>query len=145
MGITKILLVILLVIIGSFIFYWFQIRPSQIMHACSWVKMHSDAITERPAMTREELESKGIVRTCKNDFELVSKLVPNYDISSNNKIPPLFDKNLSFEQKRIIWNAISCREDSDRVIAEYKTEIKAIPAKNWYDKASDKEYKFCLH
>ncbi len=131
--------------IGSFLFYWYQIRPAQIKHDCSWVKMYSKAVPARPAMTKEELEAKGIIRTCKNEFELVSKMVPNYNINSTDNPTVLFDKNLSFDQKRIVWNATSCREDGDRVITEYKTAIEAVPAKDWYEAASKEEYTFCLH
>jgi hypothetical protein len=135
--------IVTLLLIAAF-FYWFQWRPAQIKHDCSWVKMHSNPVSYRPAMTRKELESKGIIRTCRNEFELVSRMLPNYNINSNDNPSVLFDKNLSFEQKEIIWNATSCRKDGDRVIAEYKTAIKATPAKNWYEKATDQEYKFCI-
>jgi len=98
----------------------------------------------RPAMTQTELESKGIIRTCKNEFDLVKKIVPSYDINSG-EIPSLFDANYTFAQTHAIWNATSCREDSDKVIAAYKNPIKAFPAKDWYEKASTQQYQFCLH
>jgi hypothetical protein len=31
------------------------------------------------------------------------------------------------------------------VIAEYKSPLKVTPAKDWYEKADEDEYKFCLH
>ena len=124
-------------------FYWFQVRPSQIKHDCSWVKMHSNATPYRSAMTQAELESKGIIRTCKSDFDLVRKIAPNYDINSGDV--SLFDKSYTFAQTHAIWNATSCRKDSDRVIAAYKNPIKAVPAKDWYEKASTQQYQFCLH
>jgi hypothetical protein len=128
---------------GGLLFYWYQIRPAQIRHGCPWVKHHSDAVPARQAMTKEELESKGIIRTCNNEFAKVKEMMPEYDISSGDEV--IFNKNFSFEQKRIIWYATSCREDGDRVIAEYKTPRKAIPAKDWYEKADEDEYRFCLH
>lgn len=124
-------------------FYWLQIRPAQIKHDCSWTKMHSNAIPGRPAMTREELESKGIIRTCNNEFELLHKMVPTYNEDTDN--PFALNTNYSFQQRQIIWNATSCREDGDKVIAEYKNEKKAVPTKDWYEKATKDEYTFCLH
>lgn len=54
-------LIILLVIVGSTSFYWFQWRPTQIKHACSWVKMHTAAIPAKPAITEHgEYTSSGI-------------------------------------------------------------------------------------
>ena len=39
-----ILIVLFFIIFGGF--YWYGFRPSQIKQECSWVKKHSDAITE---------------------------------------------------------------------------------------------------
>ena len=39
------ILVIFLFIIGSTL-YWFEWRPAQIRHNCSWIKRHSDAKSE---------------------------------------------------------------------------------------------------
>ena len=129
--------------LGSFLFYWYQIRPAQIRHDCSWVKQHSDATPARPAMTRAELEAKGIIRTCKNEFDLLHKELPTYNVETDNYFD--LSKHYTFEQTHIIWNATSCREDSDKVIADYKKEIKAVPAKDWYAAATKDEYNFCLH
>lgn len=95
-------------------------------------------------MTRAELEAKGIIRTCKADYELVKKIAPDWDLNTN-KIPPLLNSKYTMEQTHAIWDAISCREDSDKVIADYKNEIKPVPAKDWYEAASNDEYNFCLH
>lgn len=140
----KALSILLLVGILGLGFYWYQVRPTVIKHNCSWVKMHSDAKPGRPAMTQAELEAKGIIRTCKNEFALAHKLAPNYDMSSNIE-PPLFDKSLSFEQIHAIWNAMDCRQDGDRVIAEYKNPINPVSAKDWYEPAATEQYQFCLH
>lgn len=140
----KLSIILPILLIGSFLFYWYQVRPAIIKHDCSWVKKHSGAISYRPTMTQAELEAKGIIRTCNNDYALSKKLAPNFVLSAH-AIPPLLDSNYSFEQREAIWNAISCREDSDRVIAEYKNPIKAVPAKDWYERATPQEYQFCLH
>ena len=42
----KLSLIIIFILILGFGFYWFQLRPVQIKHDCSWVKKHSDAIIE---------------------------------------------------------------------------------------------------
>jgi len=142
----KIIIPTILVFIIIFsLFYWFAIRPAQVKHDCSWVKMHSNAIPYRPAMTQAELESKGIIRTCNKEFELLHKMVPTYNANTDSRYTILTNNNFSFPQKDIIWNATSCREDGDKVIAEYKNPINAVPAKDWYEKASPQQYQFCLH
>lgn len=94
-------------------------------------------------MTKVELEAKGIIRSCKKDFDLLHKAVPTYNVGTDN----FFDlnKHYTFEQQRLIWNATSCREDSDKVIADYKKAINPAPARDWYERADDEQYKFCLH
>ena len=48
----SILLIVILIISGWF--YWFQLRPAKIKHDCSWVPAHSDPVT---AITQEEYNS----------------------------------------------------------------------------------------
>lgn len=137
----------IIVILGicSFLFYWYQIRPSQIKHECSWIKRHANAIPGRSAMTRAELEAKGIIRTCKEDYALVKKLAPNFDLD-NDVVQPYFgNSDYTMKQTQAIWDARSCREDSDKVINEYKNPIKPVSAKDWYEAADKDEYTFCLH
>ncbi len=115
-------------LIGSFLFYWYQIRPAQIKHECSWIKKHSDAIPARPAMTETELRTKGLIRTC-----------PTPTITPAEGYMPL-------EQRRIFFlNLFSCENDNKQVIAEYKNAKPAVPAKDWYEAATKEEYTFCLH
>lgn len=38
------LTILIISIVGAF--YWYQWRPNQIRHNCSWTKRHSDAISE---------------------------------------------------------------------------------------------------
>lgn len=38
-------------------FYWFQIRPAQIKHDCSWIEVHEKAIPASLGVTVEEVEA----------------------------------------------------------------------------------------
>jgi hypothetical protein len=85
-------------LLATFIFYWFQLRPSMIKQDCSWVERHQDAI---PTST---LDAK--------QFEHC-----NY------------------------WGAgqAGCAGfNGTRILSEQ-------PAKDWWQSASDFEYKRCLH
>ena len=45
------MIIIVIVFIAVGYFYWFQLRPAQIKHECSWTKRHSDAV---PGITQEQ-------------------------------------------------------------------------------------------
>ncbi len=49
-----ILSVTALVLVFGGWFYWFQFRPAQIKHDCSWVKHHNDAVPAQEAITKEQ-------------------------------------------------------------------------------------------
>lgn len=38
----KKILVLLLIIVASFLFYWFELRPAKIRHDCSWIQHRDD-------------------------------------------------------------------------------------------------------
>jgi hypothetical protein len=144
------LLFLFFIFIGSFLFYWYQIRPAQIKHECSWMKQHSDAIPARLAMTKEELIAKRVIRSCNAEIEALRKQIPSatYELGNNNVHTTYLrsiDGKFRPMSEDVLWKATSCIEDGNKVIADYKSPRKAIPAKNWYEAASKEEYTFCLH
>jgi len=112
--------VLLLISSAVLAFYWFQIRPAQIKHDCSWVKKHEDAVAEKPGMTMEELQANNILKDCSN--------LPSY---SGGVIAPLY-------------NSFDCNRENVLVTDKY-LKVPGKPAKDWVEKATDEEYKFCLH
>ncbi|TRZ50709.1 hypothetical protein D4R99_05605 [bacterium] len=56
---SKVNYLLFMVIILLLLFYWFQYRPSQIKHSCSWVKEIVSYKPARPAMTEKELRENG--------------------------------------------------------------------------------------
>jgi hypothetical protein len=49
----KLSLILITMITISSIFYWFEWRPAKIKHDCSWVRKHSDAVTQ---ITQEQYD-----------------------------------------------------------------------------------------
>ena len=47
--------IVILFVLGL-AFYWYEWRPTQIRHDCSWVKRHADAIPARLGKTKEEFD-----------------------------------------------------------------------------------------
>jgi len=45
-------------IIASFLFYWFELRPAEIMHDCSWVEVHENEKPANPGITKEEADKE---------------------------------------------------------------------------------------
>lgn len=122
-----ILLLSLITLIG--LFYWFQIRPTQIKHDCSWVKKHSDSIPAKQGLTVEQLRAKGLIKNCSSD--------------SNEKL----DINAFLDNKQLFGTRrkeILCQYDNSEIIKNNKSQ-KYIPSKDWFVKASKEEYQFCLH
>lgn len=116
-GIVVLLIVLgLLLIFGSF--YWFELRPTKIRQECSWVKHTDEAIPAKPAMSEEELRVKGIIK----------------DDCKGSGYVSIFSE--SFEE--------ICERNNKQTIEEYKTDRPAVPAKDWYSKASEKQYDFCI-
>lgn len=108
-------------------FYWFQYRQSRIRHNCSWVRHYEEAMAERPAMSEEELSTKGMIGNC-GDMVIATKF----------KILTGLNE---FNEKRVEF----CEDENRRIIEEYKNPKPAEPEKEWYTEASAEEYKFCLH
>lgn len=111
---------VLLLILG-FSFYWFEWRPVQIKHECSWVKMHTDAIPAKVGLTDSELEAKGLIKTC-----LPAPI-------QEHGLPPL-SNNYS----------PGCEFNNQDVEDKYKPQ-KYVPARDWYVPATKAQYNFCLH
>lgn len=140
----------LLLVFGLLLFGWFAVRPAYIKHTCSWVKKHSDAVAAIPAMTKDDLISKGIIRSCVTEIANLKKVIPsaNYELGTNNVYATsmsTIDGKFRAMSNDPLWQATSCIRDGDKIIDEYKNPRPAIPAKDWYEKATDTEYKFCLH
>lgn len=112
------LLVLIALILIAGWFYWFEFRPAKIRQECSWVKHTTEAIPAKPAMTEEELKANGLI---KNDCK-TSGYVGIFSLPSQ--------ENCSFK--------------NNQIIEEYKTARAAVPAKDWYSKASDKDFDFCI-
>lgn len=113
---------ILFIILGiSFAFYWFQYRPVKIRQDCSWITIHQDAVPAKPAMTEEELKAKNMLEEeCKSN------------IVERERNPYIFD---------------FCKDRPERnkeIISQYKNPQPEIAAKDWFEKATEKEYQFCI-
>lgn len=108
------ILLFLAVLAGTF--YWFEYRPTQIRQGCSWVKRHEDAVPERPALTEEQLWSKGLLIKCTSE--------------TNPKT------------ESAICNLIN--KSNKDTIQEYKQPSPAKPAKGWFVMATDDEYESCI-
>src|ERR1035437_9263086 len=52
------------------LFYWFQLRPAQIKHDCSWIKMHANAIAEKIGKTESQLREEGKLKVCPTPLPL---------------------------------------------------------------------------
>lgn len=114
---------LLLVLISLFLgFYWYEIRPAKIRHDCSWVKVVEEGAPPRPAMTEDELRQKGLLEDCSKWYK---------SIFEGNEFAAGFRS--------------SCEDENKRKIEEYKTPREAISPKEWWRKAREEEYKFCLH
>lgn len=119
-----ILIIISLVLMGS-LFYWFELRPAKIRQECSWVKHTEEAIPAKPAMSEEELRAEGFIKDCgKEGIKFYGEF---------NKYDKYFDDTQSV-----------CESKNKQIIEGYKTARPAVPAKDWYSKATDKQYDFCI-
>ncbi|MDO8570570.1 MAG: hypothetical protein Q7R97_03215 [Candidatus Daviesbacteria bacterium] len=125
---NRILLTLLIFFLISGWFYWFQFRPSQIRHDCSWVKHTTDAIPAKPAMNEEELKVKELIKTCTKD-ETNQKTTGYQSIFSGTGITQYYE----------------CDRRNKNTIEEYKTARPTVSAKDWWRAALPAEYQFCLH
>lgn len=117
---NKVLLAIFLVCVGYCLFYWYEFRPAKIKHDCSWTKVTEAAIQ---AINKEEVEASRV----------------EYDkcIEDNNKRKEEADKSGSAWAKFNLLD-FPCEQ-------KLKYERPYTPEKEWYRKATEKEYNFCLH
>ena len=122
---TKNVFIILLAIISVSVslFYWFQLRPAQIKHDCSWVKVIEPAVPAHPAMTKEELMKKGLIKPCPT---IKPKPISGY-------------YDAAFEKHRA---EVLC--PNKQIIEKYSKSSEAIPEKINWRKATEEEYRFCL-
>jgi hypothetical protein len=111
-----ILVIASLTVAGSF--YWYEWRPTQIKHNCSWVKMHTNAIPAQPAIlgpSEEEIKARqDALDNCKN----------------------------STNSKGINWDCINIRFTPER---QAQPAQPAQPEKDWFREATKSEYDFCIH
>lgn len=119
---NKISLIILILFTIFGFFYWFQIRPAQIKHDCSWVKVVEKAIPAQPGISEAELLEKGIIKDC--------SILPT--------APP--EARLTLLNRYRAGCELNNREIIDKNMAK-----PAVPAKEWWRKATENEYRFCLH
>jgi hypothetical protein len=119
----RVFVFLLIIVLVSFCFYWFQIRPTQIKHDCSWIKHHSDEVLTKKGLTESQLKEKGMLVACPT----LTLLPPKGGRLFGDYIDM---PNCYFENKRII---------------ELNKPIQHVPAKDWWVKATKDEYTFCLH
>lgn len=121
----RVFLILIALLLLSGWFYWFQFRPAQIKHDCSWVKHTNEAIPARPTMSEEELKAEGLIKNCSEEETKGYKSI--------------------FENPYLSILKNECPRKNKQIIEEYKTARPAIPVKNWWVQADEYEYKFCLH
>lgn len=124
--------IILLIVSGS-VFYWFQVRPAQIKHDCSWVKTHFDKIPAKSGKTVEQVSAES--KLSKEDQERAIKLAkgevqPRSDNSAGPDLLKLQDSMLELEGESMISKMQGSPE---------------VPARDEIKKATPTEYTFCLH
>lgn len=110
--------VLFILLISGGLFYWFQVRPAQIKHDCSWVRHFKPAKAAEPPMTESQLWEKGLLKEC-----------------GKEKTGNIFTDRF----------AEICESENTKVIEEFKNGKLATRAEEWWEKAEEDEYKFCLH
>lgn len=119
-----ILLILLALLLISGWFYWYEIRPAKIRQDCSWVKHTDEAIPARPAMSEEELKAKGFIKDCaKEELKFYGEFSTYQSIFAGKE---------------------GCERSNKQIVEEYKTARPAVLAKDWYSKAPEKVYDFCI-
>ena len=113
---------------GTLLFYWFQIRPANIKHACSWTKEYVGGEPARPAMSEKEARSKGLLKDCS------PRPLDTSNSASGNFLNSLFTPEA----------LAICEKENQRLISMYSKAKPAIPAKERQRKTTNEEYKFCL-
>ncbi len=112
-------------------FYWFQVRPAQIKHDCSWIKEYVGGEPARLAMTEEEVSRSLLLKDC--------------EIPQNiNRVNPGAMDKLLIKFFTPEWQ-VACEKENQRLISVYSKPRTAIPAKLQTRKTTNAEYTFCLH
>ena len=124
----KLLILALLILMGS-LFYWFQYRPAQIKHDCSWVKEVEAAIPSYPAMTENQLKQKGIVTNCSVSDDSQTKTLDTFSTA---------EEVINQRRQEL------CLEQNQKIVELYRKPRNAVPEKEHWRKATNEEYKFCL-
>ena len=124
-NLRKIALLVVPVVLIIIIFYWYQVRPSRIMHACSWFKVTLAPVPADPGITIEEakIQSLEAYKTCRDSFSTFREEYSNSNTDSS------------------FFNNIGCSENS----IGYKAPTPYQPERDTYRQASKTEYEFCLH
>ncbi len=103
-------------------FYWYELRPAKIRQECSWVKHTDEAIPAKPTMSEEELKANGLIKNCV--------------VEETQGYKSIYDKYLASKD--------TCEKRNKLIIEDYKTVRPEVPAKDWYSKAPEKTYDFCI-
>lgn len=113
------LVILTLVLTSAFFllfFYWFGYRPTKVRSDCSWVQRHQEATPFIPEKTETELREEGLLIECS---------------------PGVRDG-------RVIDFNDFCESLNKRTVEEYKQSRPAQPAKEWWQRASQREYEQCI-
>ncbi len=136
----KVIMFILLILIFSALFYWFQIRPARIKHDCSWIKTHVDKVPAKPGKTPQQIaadsglsleDQQRAIKIAKGEID-PKKEIGNSDLS--NPVDTL-KQNL---------DTMALKDIGGRLINGIPAE-KEVPAFDYPREATPKEYTFCLH
>ncbi len=111
---VSIFILFVLALLGT-LFYWYEIRPAQIKHGCSWVRHYEEAKPAKEGVSEEELWQSGRLKDCSRESESIF-----------NRL-----------------NRDFCEDRNKKIIEESKSEP-AEPEREWFTKATEKEYQFCL-
>lgn len=132
--------IIVLLVIGSGLFYWYELRPAKIRHDCSWTKVTDPAKPAVPAITREDVENSKI----KYNECLVKNNLVSYK-ERENPYEGLFSGSLTIDQlnERVATdnNFNACK----RLLEQEREAVSAKPETYWYREAKKTEYDYCLH
>lgn len=124
---NRIFLILLTILLISGWFYWYELRPAKIRQDCSWVKHTTEAIPAKPAMNEEELKVGGLIKDCSGKRT-----------KSSGEVTGIYESIFNEDKS-------TCESKNRQIIEEYKTVRPEIPAKDWWEPATPKQYEFCLH
>jgi hypothetical protein len=116
----RLFVLITFVVITYIAFYWYEIRPSNIKHQCSWVRHYQEGVPAELPMTESQLRERGMLDDCDRN------VIDTGSISTKLFGPSCVSSNMS-------------------IIDEYRDGKPAVEAKEWWEPADEDEYKFCLH